>query len=254
MRRTAGKHSIGAGMRPAAAPPRGAVAVLLACAGATAVLPHVPLLRWLAWPLMLVSTFAHEMGHGIAALCVGGSFGEFRMWPDGSGVASVAAGTGRLTAALVSAGGLIGPAMAAAGLFGLARGERRARVALVGLVAGLLVVLALFVRGWFGLLFALTMAAVLALLARFGSAWLARLGLVFVAVQLALSVFTRADYLFTPVAHTSAGELPSDVAQIARALLLPYWFWGALIGALSVAVLLVGLWLYLRPQGRGARR
>ena len=68
-------------------------------------------------------------------------------------------------------------------------------------------------------------------------------------VQLSLSVFSRADYLFTREAVTATGTVPSDVSQIAEALILPYWFWGACCGALSVAVLLVALVIYLRgPQ------
>ena len=60
---------------------------------------------------------------------------------------------------------------------------------------------------------------------------------------MSLSVFSRGDYLFKPAAKTTAGLMPSDTAQIAAALFLPYWFWGALIGALSLAILGCGLWL-----------
>ncbi len=68
----------------------------------------------------------------------------------------------------------------------------------------------------------------------------------FVGVQLALSVYSRGDYLFTDVARTGAGTLPSDVAHMADALFLPYWFWGAVCGAFSLAVLAAGLALYFR--------
>jgi hypothetical protein len=42
--------------------------------------------------------------------------------------------------------------------------------------------------------------------------------------------------------------MPSDVAQIAEAFLLPYWIWGGLCGLFSVSVLALGTWLYLRPM------
>jgi hypothetical protein len=73
-----------------------------------------------------------------------------------------------------------------------------------------------------------------------------QLALVFLAVQLSLSVYSRGDYLFTDVARMSGGDMPSDVANMASALFLPYWFWGALCGALSVVVLCVGATLFLR--------
>ena len=45
----------------------------------------------------------------------------------------------------------------------------------------------------------------------------------------------------------------SDVANMAEALFLPYWFWGAVCGAISLAVLAFGLYLYLRPVKREAQ-
>jgi len=35
--------------------------------------------------------------------------------------------------------------------------------------------------------------------------------------------------------------MPSDVAQMAENLFLPYWFWGAVCGLFAVAVLVLGL-------------
>ena len=228
-------------------PPKGATAVLLGCIACSLVLPHIPGGRWAWWPLMLWSTLAHELGHGLAAVIVGGDFISLQMFADGSGVAATAHSGGRTARALVSAGGLIGPAMVACGLFFFARTARRARVAL-GVLAGVLVVaIALVVRNPFGIAYVLVLSGLLATIVRFGSAWVARFGLVFLAVQLASSVFSRGDYLFTPVARTSAGSLPSDVAQIAAALFLPYWVWGGLCGLFSVAVLVLGMSLYLRP-------
>ena len=52
----------------------------------------------------------------------------------------------------------------------------------------------------------------------------------FVGIQLALSVFSRGDYLFTPTAQTASGTMPSDVAHIAEALFallgLGFFMWG----------------------------
>jgi peptidase M50B-like protein len=69
---------------------------------------------------------------------------------------------------------------------------------------------------------------------------------VLLAVQLALSVYSRSDYLFTRFALTSRGPMPSDVSVMAAALVLPYWFWGALCGALSLLLLWLGARLFFR--------
>ena len=42
----------------------------------------------LARPLVLLATLMHELGHGLAALMLGGSFAQLQLWADGSGVAS----------------------------------------------------------------------------------------------------------------------------------------------------------------------
>ena len=230
-----------------ALPPKGAIAVLLASIACSLVLPHIPGGLWAWWPLMLLSTLVHELGHGLAAVFVGGDFVSLKMFVDGSGVAATAHSGGRTARALISAGGLVGPAIVACGLFVTARTEQRARIALGVLAVVLVLVIVLVVRNLFGVAFVLVLTGLLVAIVRFGSSWTARFSQVFLAVQLSLSVFARGDYLFTPVARTGAGNLPSDVAQIADALFLPYWIWGGLCGLFSVAVLVLGMWLYLRP-------
>ena len=220
--------------------------VLLVSVVLTALLYTVPYGRYLAYPLMLLSTLAHEMGHGIAALLVGGSFHRFEMWPDGSGVAVWGGDVGVLSRAAVAAGGLVGPAVAAAVGFAVGRTVRGARGALTGLAAILGLALLLVVRNLFGVLFVGVVLAGCFLAARRASGEVAQLILIFLAVQLALSVFSRGDYLFTPTAETAAGPMPSDVGQMAVALFLPYWFWGLVCGSLSVAVLVYGIRAYWR--------
>jgi hypothetical protein len=227
--------------------------VLVGTLAVTAVLYLVPFLRPLAWPLRLLSTAAHELGHGLGAVSVGGRFEALRMWSDGSGVATWSALVGRLGHATIAAGGLIGPAVAAALCFLVGRRPRGARVALVAVGAGLLVVDLWVVRSLFGAVFVGALGIVLLAVGLKAPDWLAQATLVFVAVQLALSVFSRGDYLFTPVARTADGVLPSDVAQIAAALVLPYWFWGACCGLFSVLVLLLGLVVYLRSDAAPRR-
>lgn len=215
--------------------------VLLVSVALTAALYLIPQASPLAYPFMLLSTVAHEMGHGVSAMLVGGSFHRFEMWVDGSGVASVSTPVSAFGRAAVAAGGLIGPAVAAAIGFALGRTARGARRCLVAFAAILAVALVLVVRGFFGFFFVAFVLAGCALVAARASGEVAQLVLVFLAVQLALSVFSRGHYLFTPTARTAAGLMPSDVGQMADALFLPFWFWGAVCGAVSIAVLVYGL-------------
>jgi hypothetical protein len=163
------------------------------------------------------------------------------MWSNGSGVAQIGGYSNRFAAALVSAGGLVGPACAAGLGFILARKEALARLTFSILGAFLIVSEFLWVRNSFGWIFVGCLATIYLWLAQQRSGWLAQASLIFFSLQLSLSVFSRMDYLFTPVALTTQGAMPSDVAQIAHALWLPYWFWGGACALFSSLVLFLGL-------------
>lgn len=222
-----------------------AVKALLVAVAATALLYVIPYGHLIGYPLVLVSTIAHEMGHGIAAVLAGERFHSFVVHADASGVASVSQDGGRFVSAFIAAGGLCGPAVAAAVAFVAARRANVARIAVIALGAFLAVSLLWVVRNIFGWIAVGALSAALLGVGFRARAETAQAVLVFLAVQLSLSVFSRGDYLFTDHANTGSGNLPSDVANMASALFLPFWFWGALCGAFSLLVLALGLRSYL---------
>lgn len=220
--------------------------ILVGVVAATLVLYRVPYGHTLSYPLVLLSTFAHEMGHGTAALLIGGKFTSLEMAADASGLAHLRIPDGRLARAFTSAGGLVGPACLAALFFGLARRPKSAHAGLVVFGVASLLALLLVVRSVMGALFVGALGAFCLFLGVRATARVAQWVLAFMAVQLSLSVFSRGDYLFT----ATAGNGPSDVAQMAEALFLPYWFWGAVCGAMSCLVLAFGIRAFWR-SGRG---
>lgn len=219
---------------------------LAASAAVTFALYLVPYGQYLAYPLLLISTLVHELGHGIAAVLVGADFVEFRMWKDGSGVAMHTVPGSDAARAFISAGGLCGPAVAAAGMLAAAQNARWARIALGAFGAALALALLLVVRNSFGAAFTGILAAAALLIATRASAHLAQVTLLFLAVQLALSVFSRGDYLFKQFAETTQGRMPSDSQQMAEAMGGAYWFWGGMCAVFSVAMLLVGALAFWR--------
>lgn len=229
----------------AVAPPRRGPVLLAVSVAVTALLYIVPYGRTLAWPLVLVSTLAHELAHGLAALALGGRFESLQIHADASGVALWSGGLGRLATATIAAAGLLGPAVAAFLLLAVGRRERGARTLLIVLGVALCIVAIVLVRSAFGFSFTLLLGAMLLFIGvRFPRA--AQPAIILLAVQLALSVFSRGDYLFTPMVLTAYGPMPSDVGVMAAALVLPYWFWGAVCGALSVALLTAGVRVFFR--------
>lgn len=229
---------------------RQARSALVASALVTAALYAIPFGGFLIYPLLLLSTLAHELGHGLTALALGGEFRAFYLWPDGSGMAVHAGPSGHVAEAMVAAGGLVGPAIAAALCFALARRERVARAALALLGAAFVVADVLVVQNPFGRWYVGLVGAALVLLAARARPATAQVALVFLAVQLALSVFSRGDYLFTATAQTATGAMPSDTAHIATALGGTFWLWGLACGAFSLLVLVLGTWLFWRGSTR----
>ena len=248
---------------------KGKIACILASCVAIG-LYFVPYGWYVLYPFMLIYTFVHEMGHGIAAEIVGGEFVDFKMWLDGSGVASsmlpisgVGGTPSRLDSAFVAFGGLIAPAIWASIFLLLGRSKKMSRIGLYLCSIICAASLVLVVRNIFGIVF-----VALCGLVSFGVAYLCRprgkketgeisplrdsavpqYTMLFLAMTLCTCVFSRGDYLFTSTAQTAQGPAPSDVQQIANNLFLPYWFWGGLIALISLAVLVVGIWFFFKPS------
>ena len=211
-----------------------ATKALLVAVVATVLLYVVPYGHRLGYPLVLVSTIVHEMGHGVAGLLVGARFESFVVHADGSGTAHLSGYHGRFADAFIAAGGLCGPAVAAAGGFFAARSARIARAVMIAAGAVLALSLLLVVRNLFGWLAVGALAASLLGIGNKARAEVAQTVLVFLAVQLALSVFLQQRLpLHRRGMRMADGPMPSDVANMSTALFLPYWFWGALCGAFS---------------------
>lgn len=239
-------------LSPEAALVKRARLLLLGSAAVTFALYMIPYGEYIAYPLLLISTAIHELGHGVAAELSGGDFVKFMMWSNGSGVAYHTSDGGDLARAFVSAGGLCGPAVLAGAFFVAGRTPKWSRIALGGFGAALALAMILVVRNGFGLAFVGALAAISLGLAIWGRAELSQLAIVFLAVQLALSVYSRGDYLFMQWADTGAGRMPSDSQHMAEALAGPYWLWGGVCALFSAAVLLGGSWYFLRGAKQAA--
>jgi hypothetical protein len=217
-------------------------------AAITVVLWQFPLGRYLLYPLTILATWFHEMGHGLCAMLVGGTFVRLQLFPDGSGYAVYAASPhlGRLGVALVAAAGPLGPALAGSSLILLSLRPKWSRLGLTGVAAVMLVSAFIWIRTLFGFGLIALLALVLLLIRFKASDRWHGLSLQFLGVQACISIFLQVRYLFTESVSTSGRVLHSDTGQIAAALLLPYWFWAILLTGLT-------LWLPLWSLGRVLR-
>lgn len=208
---------------------------------AVVVIWQVPYGRQLLYPLTLLATYAHEMGHGITALLTGSEFDQLVLHADGSGMAMWSGNPGRLATALIAAGGLAGPTFAGIGLLLVSRNPRHARTVLACLAALIVATVVLWCRNAFGVLFLISVAATLGIAARMLPPAAASFLLHFIAATLCLSWFNHLGYLFSAQAVLNGVTLTSDSSVIAQALWLPYWFWGGVVALFSMAVTAWGI-------------
>jgi hypothetical protein len=202
---------------------------------------------WLLAPFRWLHIYVHEFGHGISAILCGGKFDSFEMYTY-SGLAHTST-SGSLSQAFVCAGGLCGPAVVGGVFLAMGRNVKWARIALGAFGAFMALSLLIWTRSAFGWGFGACVAAASLFVAVKAKPALAQTMLVFLGVQLALSVYTGGGYLFTQYVtiQNYKGPIPSDTEIMSMSLGLPYWFWGICCGAFSIAILLGGLWLYIRP-------
>lgn len=219
------------------------------------VLAILCILLWQTWwgslllyPFTILATWFHEMGHGLAAILVGGSFEQLAIYRDGSGVAQslLPADSSVFANALIGAAGPLGPPVAGALLIVASRSRRTARLALAVLAAVLVISTLVWVRslvGWFVL--PLIALALVAIVLR-GSEELQDVTVLLLGVQACISTYQDLDYLFSAGGMVGGQLQRSDTAAIADSLLLPYWFWGGAISLVIVALLAVSLRFALR--------
>ncbi|MEM6400104.1 MAG: M50 family metallopeptidase [Cyanobacteria bacterium P01_D01_bin.116] len=216
---------------------------LIGAAVATIVLWQVPYGHYILYPFSILATWFHEMGHGLAAIFLGGDFLKLEIFANGSGRATYTYSgdlfLGRIGRAIVAAAGLLGPPIAGAILILASRSFKTASISLKILGGFLLFSVLIWVRSLFGIVAILLLGLIILGIGIKGNRWFQGFSIQFLGVQACVSTYNQLDYLFSP----TAGPLGiSDTAQIQRELLIfPYWFWGGLIAIASFAILVQSL-------------
>ncbi|MGE0786360.1 MAG: M50 family metallopeptidase [Sandaracinaceae bacterium] len=215
-------------------------AMILAAVFVLVVREVIPFGRLALYPLTLFATWVHEMGHGLTALVLGGSFDRLEIYASAGGLAFTTSGDG-WPRALVSMGGLLGPPLLGAMILATSRGPRRASIVLWAVAGAMILSTVIWVRSLTGLVVVPSVAVAIALLAYKGWDAVRHLVAQFLGVVLGLDTVSRIDYLFTEHAVIGGQARPSDVANIASEVGGHYPLWGALLAAISLSLLAVGI-------------
>lgn len=229
-------------------------ALLLAALTLVLVERYVPHGRVALYPLVLFATWVHEMGHGLAALLVGGEFSRLDIYADASGLAHIRVPMGP-SSGVTAAAGLLAPPLLGGVMLAVARGPRRARGLLFALAAALGLSLALWIRGPVGMAVAAGVSLGFLVSSRVSSDRVAMVIAQLLGLLLGLDAVRRADYLFTPSARIGGEVMTSDVSAVAASWGGSYLAWGALIAAVGATVFALGLWAaWHEPRGRDRAR
>lgn len=210
----------------------------------------VPFGPLILYPFTLLSTWVHEVGHGVTAILTGGKFDHLDIFLDASGIAYSLTRPG-VAAGLVAAGGLLGPPLVGAVL--LLLGRKISRALLFGLAAAMFVSLLLWVRTLVGWLSVGGLLLLIVSVARFAQAGARLFFVQFLGLVLAMDFVARIDYLFVAAGQAGGHVRQSDVGAMAQALGGPYWFWGAVIAVLSASALIAGLWSVWRSADASSK-
>ncbi|MEM1052594.1 MAG: M50 family metallopeptidase, partial [Pseudomonadota bacterium] len=194
-------------------------------------LPSLPFGAYLVYPFAILTTWFHEMGHGLTALVLGQSFDRLLIFADGSGLAEsrVAIDASPFLRAAIAAGGPLAPTLFGAGLIVASAHRKLWRPVLWGTSIAIFASVILYVRSPVGFAVLPLIALTLAVIAWKASPGINRFTLQFIGVLGAMSMFSDYRYFFTESVEIGGKTILSDTGQIEAALWLPHWFWAALI-------------------------
>ncbi|WP_255551759.1 M50 family metallopeptidase [Erythrobacter crassostreae] len=203
-------------------------------------LPSLPFGNYLLYPFVILTTWFHEMGHGLTALLMGQHFQQLMIYPSGSGVAvnAIDRDASAFVPAAIAAGGPLAPTVAGAGLIMASAHRKLWRPTLWGVAAAILISVIIYVRSPVGFAVLPLVAATLAVVAWKAPDGLARFMLQFLGVIAAMSMIADFNYLFTEIAVIGGEEIRSDTGQMEEALMLPHWVWAILL--LMVSAVMIG--------------
>ncbi|MEM8725411.1 MAG: M50 family metallopeptidase [Pseudomonadota bacterium] len=203
-------------------------------------LPALPFGNYLIYPFMILTTWFHEMGHGMTAELMGQDFQQLVIYANGSGVAEslVNSDASRLTEAAIAAGGPLAPSFVGAGLILASAHQKLWRPTLVALAVAIFASVIIYVRSQVGFAVLPLVGSLLVLIAWRAKDGFVRFSLQFLGVLGAMSMLRDFNYLFTEEAVIGGRRILSDTGAIEAALLLPHWFWAAAI--ILTSALMVG--------------
>jgi len=190
-------------------------------------------------PISFLSTWAHELGHGLGAVFTGGRFIELTVFPNFSGLAQTATETD-FQRTMVILIGLLGPSLLGVLMIVLTRALNWYRVAIV-VLAALLALSQIWAADSFTRLAlgggTMSLAIIAWKVPNHAVLYISHI----IAIALCLNALTGFGYFFIGNAEIAGSLYRSDTGVMSDVLGGPHWLWGGLVTAFSILILLAGV-------------
>lgn len=217
------------------------------------VLQNMPSLRFLMYPFNLLATWIHEMGHGLTAELMGGNFNKLVINSDTSGYAEYSYNPltmGTFAKAIIGSAGYMGTAIFGTMMLFFRKKEGFVKAFSVLLGVFMIASLAIYIRSWIGVFFAVPFSGLLLFIGLYSNAEFNKFFYNFLASQIALNTVLDIKVLFS-IGNRTGGVMglvnsQSDASKVADLLIFPYWFWAGLWLLTSV---LLFLFAFFKPLG-----
>jgi hypothetical protein len=224
---------------------------------ASLLLWSLPFGGFVLYPFKLLSTWVHEMWHGVAMMLTGAGFSRLEIFRDTSGIAFPERRAGGLATAVIANAGYMGGALLGSFLLVLSQRWHRSRTVLIGLAVAFCLSLALWVSNDFGQGVVALGAVTMFLLARFAPEQVAIFLANFLGAQTCINAVLDIRVLFRP-AMVVDGKIVqiSDAHTMAAAAFGPPQLWAGLWLVLSFASFYLALrvtYLQRRPAVPGSQ-
>ena len=224
--------------------------IILAIAVLVFLLLQLPYFAIAQYPFRLLGTWFHEMGHGLTAICVGGSFKYLEIYANGGGIAYYTLTSQFLPIsignAIVAIGGLLGPAIAGAVLIAGAKYTKSASILLRFLIGMIILSLVIWIRSYWGIIVLGAFAVLFIVITLLKNKKIEVGTLLFLGMQSVLSSYLQLNYLFTKEFVRGGQVQISDTQAIAKNTFGTYWMWAIIVIAISFYLVLKSIRFYFK--------
>ncbi len=187
-------------------------------------------------PFVMLSTWVHELGHGLGAIVSGGRFESMVITPGLSGLAHTFSGS-NFERIIVLLGGLLGPSIAGAIMLIMSRRLGLNRLALFLLAGALLATVVLWAGDMFTRVSVLSFGVAVTAMAFMGHRALRHLFAHIIAISFCLNAVSQFGYIFMNKANVGGYAGLSDTGVLAEIIGGPHLFWAVVVSALSLFIL-----------------